>query len=276
MMRKLNVYIAVQLMQVIRRCVAAKQDRIFVAQRTLQLNAGRVHNRFLRITLTNIVAFPRVDCLGRYFNKLVLRRSDDRAFANGGIRNRVHTFKPAVLCRLDDFFNMVKLLQQRFFQRLPVPAPIVYLIKDFIHVFQILMCKHPHGVFSVVLQPVQQLANAVGVVGIIVRYYDIDVLNRAMLFQKGLNLLCVQRMSAVVNDQRRFAVQQDAVAEARVHIVVVMTKCFEFHFAPPIASKIIGLLYRHPFLENATELCKILRIFVVFSQVACLVIRKVM
>ena len=83
-------------------------------------------------------------------------------------------------------------------------------------------------------------------------------------------------MSAVVNDQSRFAVQQDAVAEARVHIVVVMTKCFDFHFASPIASKIIGLLYRHPVLENATELCKILRIFVALSQVACLIVKKVM
>ena len=134
MMRKLNVHVAVQLMQVIRRCVAAEQDRLFIAQRTLQLNAGRVHNRFLRITLADIVAFPRVDRLGCNFNKLILRRTDDRACADCGIWNRVHAVKPAIRCRLDDFLDMVKLLQQRFFQGLTVPASVVYSIKNFVDV----------------------------------------------------------------------------------------------------------------------------------------------
>lgn len=108
-----------------------EQDRIFVAQRTLQLNAGRVHNRFLRIPFADIVAFPRVDRLGRNFNELLLRRSNDRAFANGSIRNRVHTFKPTRLRRLDDFLEYGQLFQQRFFQGFPIPASVRQLYQEY-------------------------------------------------------------------------------------------------------------------------------------------------
>lgn len=93
------------------------------------------------------------------------------------------------------------------------------------------MRKHPDSIFSTVFQPVQQLADTTGVVRVVVRYHNIDSLDCTMLFQKGLDFLRVSRVPTIVHDQRCFVVEQNAVAEACVHIMVIMTECFEFHLA---------------------------------------------